>query len=583
MAIVMAGAVLNFLALERTINESVGGILPAIVTSHSMRRSAFEAERELEKGADLTSPDSPYHRAIVDFGETLNVSDATIRNRELQNRIRQIRSRFESLQSVTNENRDAARKILSDLQIDCESLFEEARDEVDAINQSTQSKAQGAFVRSVIVTCGALVVAIVLAIRLMRLALTPLAMIAKHADMIAKGELGAKIDMTRRDEVGQLADSFNVMAERLADMRKSEVRRLMRAQLMSDLALESLYDPVIVTDAQGRIRSLNRAAEGLFGSAPTSPRKKLSDHIHEPRIIRVVESALNSRESFASEDDHAEVDMKVGDSVRTYRLRATPMIDDDQLIMGVVLVLEDVTRFKVVDRMKTDFIAVASHELKTPVTSLLLSTQLLEEGAVGELTLAQRVVVKTQREDLERLERLMADLLDMSRLEAGSTPPRFEVVNVEDLVAASIRDFSRIAMEKQVALESSIPSDMPTIRIDRGQIQRVLANLVSNAIRHTDSGGEVKITASHAQDQVVIEVADNGEGIAPEFQERIFHRFVQAPSSHPGGAGLGLAIVSGIVRAHGGKLEVRSEVGRGSVFMITLPVNAHPAVGASKR
>ena len=164
------------------------------------------------------------------------------------------------------------------------------------------------------------------------------------------------------------------------------------------------------------------------------------------------------------------------------------MHDDEGRLLGAVTVLEDVTHLRELDRLKTEFIGVASHELRTPVTSLLLSVQLLQEGAVGELTPDQKEVIAAQREDLERLERMMRDLLDITRLEAGVTPPRFEIVSAAELVTAAIESVDAQAQAKRIALVHEVASGLPSVRADRSQINRVLINLLNNAIRHTRAG-----------------------------------------------------------------------------------------------
>ena len=246
------------------------------------------------------------------------------------------------------------------------------------------------------------------------------------------------------------------------------------------------------------------------------------------------------------------------------------MKDDQERLLGSVTVLEDITHLRELDRMKTEFIGVASHELRTPVTSMLLSVQLLEEGAAGALTPAQREIVEAQRNDVERLDHLMRELLDLSRLEAGSAPPRFELVKPMDLLTSALQSTKAQAGQKGVGLTVERSRDLPLVRADKSQIGRVLVNLVTNAIRHTEPGGTIKLRASDGGNQVTLSVEDTGSGIPKEYQENIFRRFVQVPGATGGGAGLGLSISRTIVQAHGGNLWVESELGKGSTFSFTL-------------
>ncbi|HWA83717.1 MAG TPA: ATP-binding protein, partial [Fimbriimonadaceae bacterium] len=421
----------------------------------------------------------------------------------------------------------------------------------------------------------ALLVAVLLALRLTRRALGPLEEVARQAEAIGKGDLEHRIHVRRSDEIGSLAQAFNSMADSLAEVRARESRRLKRAELMSDAALDSLYDPVVVSDAQGRLVYLNRAAQGLFGPTPATPRLPIVEHIGDRRIVRAIQNAITEDRVSAGEDPTTLIPLKVEGADRTYRLRATPMKDSQGQLLGSVTVLEDITHMRQLDRMKTEFIGVASHELRTPVTSMLLSVQLLEEGAAGPLTPTQREIVQAQKNDVERLDHLMRELLDMSRLEAGSAPPRFELVKPEDILKSAYHATQKYAADKGVNLAIDKNPHLQQVRADRSQIERVLVNLITNAIRHTDAKGRVVLRASGEGDQVTFSVEDTGSGIPKEFMENIFERFVQVPGATGGGAGLGLSISRTIVQAHGGKMWVESELGKGSTFSFTLRADQH--------
>jgi len=190
----------------------------------------------------------------------------------------------------------------------------------------------------------------------------------------------------------------------------------------------------------------------------------------------------------------------------------------------------------------------------------------------GPLTAEQREIVAAQREDLERLQLMMRDLLDITRLEAGVTPPRLEVAPSAELVSAAVEVVAVDAAQKRVCIENRVDRNAPEVRADRGQIGRVLANLLQNAIRHSAPGDTVTVSAERLDRMLAISVEDRGEGIPADYVGRVFDRFVQVPGATRGGAGLGLSIARSIVRAHGGDIQVRSELGRGSRFTFTLPL-----------
>jgi NtrC-family two-component system sensor histidine kinase KinB len=418
------------------------------------------------------------------------------------------------------------------------------------------------------VIVGVLLLALLLTERTLRAVLGPLRTFARQAEAIGAGDLEQRIALRRADEIGALADVFNTMTDRLQEARRLEEQRLHRAERMSDEALESLYDPVIVTDAAGSVVYLNRAALGLFGTGATG--RPVAEVVHDPRIADGIGRAIHHEAVSAPDDESALVRLTVGSAQRTYRLRASP-IQDDEVLLGAVAVLEDVTHLRELDRLKTEFIGVASHELRTPVTSLLLSVQLLQEGAGGPLTAAQTEIVAAQREDLDRLERLTGDLLDMTRLEAGAQPPRLEVASAAALIRSALSGLSAQAEAKGVSLSEAVSGGMPDVRVDRAQMTRVLVNLIGNAIRHTPPGGRVTVGGSAQGSKIALWVADTGVGIPADALPHIFERFVQVPGATRGGAGLGLSIAKTIVAAHGGTITAASEPGHGSVFTVTLP------------
>ena len=443
---------------------------------------------------------------------------------------------------------------------------------IEKRDSTAKNEARTTAILGIIVSIASFILALGFALRMIRTAMAPLLTLARQAEEIGAGHLNQRIELNRNDEIGALATSFNGMIENLRQARKLAIDRLHRAERMSDAAVDSLYDPVVITDANGLVVHLNRAAEGLFGAAHSAVGIRVDRVVREERIASAVNQAIHKEQTSADEGEAAFLPFEVGGSQRIYRLRATPMLDDEGTLLGAVAVLEDVTHLCELDRLKTEFVSVASHELRTPVTSLLLSVQLMQEGAVGELTEDQREVVNAQREDLDRLERMMRDLLDITRLEAGVVPPRFEMISPGELLKSAMQSIKPQAESKHIKLLCCDAHDLPCIRADRGQILRVLLNLLNNAVRHTPAGGEIRMSASSTPACVEFEVADTGTGIPEDYLPRIFDRFVQVPGATRGGAGLGLSLAQTIVHAHGGVISAQSELDKGSAFIFSIPV-----------
>jgi PAS domain S-box-containing protein len=457
------------------------------------------------------------------------------------------------------------------LQADCDNLVQVNQRAMVAKSEAAAGVARRWFLTTLTIAGSLVLAGIGLAIFLANRVVQPLWELTATMEKVAGGDLEARARVDSRDEVGVLAAGFNSMAERIRQLRRSDLGKLLVAQQTTEAAIDSLYNPVIVTDAQGGVTKLNPAAEEIFGPEA----KNIGSHIREiardSRIPMAVSETLSSQQPVAGEGAASVLPLVVDGAEHAFRLRTTPMRDEEGRLLGAVTLLEDITHLREIDRLKSEFIATASHELRTPLTSVQMSVLLLLEGAAGGLSPKQYEVLEACREDCKRLEKLMRDLLDLSKIEAGEGIPHLIPTGVRDLIAAA-ETFRSQAESKGVTLRIDAVADLPFVLADRAQIERVVNNLLSNALRHTSAGGEIRICAVRRDAQVAVSVADTGQGIPPEYLPRIFDKFVRIPEAPSGGAGLGLAISKSIVEAHGGQIVVQSKVGYGTTFTFTLRI-----------
>jgi signal transduction histidine kinase len=242
--------------------------------------------------------------------------------------------------------------------------------------------------------------------------------------------------------------------------------------------------------------------------------------------------------------------------------------------LGAAVVLSDVTKFRLVDQLKSDMISTVSHELKTPLTSLQMVVHLLLEESVGSLTPKQVELLLAARQDCDRLQGMINDLLDLARIEQGRVALETESVSAAELVHAACERFAAHSEDSGVRLVCQTDTHLPSVMVDKDRIEHVFDNLISNALRHTERGGRITLGAKAVADLVSFSIEDTGHGIPAEHLDRVFERFFRAPGSKRlGGAGLGLAIAREIITAHGGQIDVRSQVGAGTVFTFTLPTS----------
>jgi NtrC-family two-component system sensor histidine kinase KinB len=241
---------------------------------------------------------------------------------------------------------------------------------------------------------------------------------------------------------------------------------------------------------------------------------------------------------------------------------------------GVLLILQDVTQFRELDRMKSEFIATLSHEFRTPVTSIGMSVDILNRGILGPLNDRQKELIDSARQDCVRLTKLARELLQLSKLESGRAQLRNEVLDPTVAIEKILRPLQVQFTEKGVVLETDLPASLPHLVADEQALASVLTNLATNALKHTDPGGTVTVRAREDGGALLVTVRDSGHGIPPEYLASIFDKFVQvkqASEATPGSVGLGLAIAKEIVEGYGGSIWAESEPGRGSSFHFRIP------------
>lgn len=425
----------------------------------------------------------------------------------------------------------------------------------------------------------ALTLTLIFAWRFTRYVVSPITTLTDKARRIGEGDLDQYIDTTSQDEIGVLAFEFNRMASRLRDLRRSDYGRLLVEQKKSDAVIDSIYEPVIVTDARGGVTKINNAGRQLL-DAPSNGHAgelNLSGVIGGERILDAVRDAVAMQRPIAAEDSAALVPVRVGGAERTFRLRATPMRDSDGHLLGAVTVLEDITALAELDKLKTEFISVASAKLKEPLRSLQLALHLVIEGGAGELNQQQTSMLEDARENAERLDELMRDLLELAEIESGALQLATERLRPVELARDAVERFQFAAECRHINLENNVWPDLPWVIADRKAVGRILQNLLANALRHTARDGQVTIEARERVGRVLFSVRDTGEGIAEDQLPLLFGRFVRV-GGKPGGTGLGLALVKRLVEAQGGQVSVESRVGEGSTFSFSLPVGGPSSV-----
>jgi NtrC-family two-component system sensor histidine kinase KinB len=456
----------------------------------------------------------------------------------------------------------------------------QACDRLRDLNEKTMYRASGAaalLARRAIWTmagagAGLVCLGLVTALVLSRRAVSPLRRLLAATTTVAGGNYQVQVPVTTGDEIGALTREFNRMVSQLATYDDRNIQRLVSEQQKSDAILRSLDDGVVVLDDNNVVSAINLAAARLLGIAPPDAVGKHFLEIHrDERLFEIIKRAPCGGRPRTPSDDV--VPFGTEGEPRYCTVSVTPVEPPRGGEPGKVLLLRDVTRFEQLDRLKSDFVSTASHELRGPLTSVAMSVSLLRESAGPRLDPKEQSLVSAAEEDLARLRALVNDLLDLSRIESGRVELSFLPMSPTAIIERIVEIFGPQARQSGIELRSAFPDELPEVRVDATKITWVLSNLVSNALRYTSEGGSIEIAAARAGRHVHVSVKDSGVGIPPEAQGRVFDKFVRVgPDKAEGGTGLGLAICKEVVRAHGGTIWVESEPGKGSTFTFTIPI-----------
>jgi NtrC-family two-component system sensor histidine kinase KinB len=469
---------------------------------------------------------------------------------------------------------DVIRPVAQKLKDECFEFLEINQDAVARTEDRLNKTARDATWTVVMISIAAVLLSVFISIRFTRNIIRPAENLTQSVRRISSGHLNQKIDVNTDDEIGELGREFNKMTERLRTYEQMNIQQLIAEKKKSETIVESIADPVIVTDETGTLVLMNRAAAAVFDVRQDDWQgKPLWEVIGNQGLAEVAGRAGSPRSELEHRDPLFE--FKRNGMTLYFRPRQTLIRDEQGNVQGMVTLLQDVTRFKDLDRMKSEFIATVSHELRTPLTSLSMGIDILSQEVVGSVNARQKELLSSAKDDSERLRKLVKELLDLSKLESGKHEMKKELVDFRQLVADAVRPLRLPFEEKHIALKLAIEERVPAISADPNQLVWVISNLLSNALRFTESGGTVNLDAKKVGKELLVSVADTGQGISPEYQDVIFDKFVQIKSpteTTPGSVGLGLAIAREVVESHGGRIWVESRVGAGSTFFFVLPV-----------
>ena len=407
-----------------------------------------------------------------------------------------------------------------------------------------------------------------------KLVLRPIDELKKGIREIANHNYGKRLEFAGNREFEAVAESFNDMAAKLDEYRRSSLDDLMTAKKRIEAIVDTLHEPIIGLGPDRKILFMNQEALSVLNLREDAIGRNATEvALSNDLLRRLIRSLYGDRKK---ESDSEPLKIYADNKESYFQMENTPLYitpigSSERQFVGNLIVLNNITRFKELDSAKTNFISTVSHEMKTPISSILMSLQLLNDTRLGTLNTEQTQLVNSIKESSDRLLSITGELLNMTHIETGKLKLMPKITKPIELIDYAVKATQVLAERFCCFIEIDYPEKISKLFVDSEKIAWVITNLLSNAIHHSPERSRIIIGAVQHEKAVEIYVQDFGRGIDPRYHKSIFERYFRVPGTKVQGSGLGLAISKEFVEAHGGTISVQSEIGKGSRFSILLP------------
>lgn len=403
----------------------------------------------------------------------------------------------------------------------------------------------------------------------------PIRELTGSIQQIAERNYSQRVHFEKQNEFGKLASAFNTMAEKLEEYQASSLEKLMIEKKRIETLINNMHDPVIGLDDNKKVLFMNDTALKIAGlKAEDVIGKTVQDIAMKNDLIRLLVQDLFA-ETVNSSIKQAPLKI-YADNKESYfekdiiPIKIIPTGEKDEKLIGNVILLQNITPYKELDFAKTNFIATVSHELKTPIASIQMSSQLLQNKQVGTMNEEQQSLVESIKDDATRLLKITGELLNMTQVETGTIQMNVMPTSIVEIIDYAISANKLAAEQKAVNIETSVEAGLSQVLADKEKTAWVLNNLVSNAIRYSYENAAINIDVTKETGKIKFSVKDSGQGISPQYVDKVFDRYFRIPGTRKEGTGLGLSISKEFIEAQGGAIQVESEYGTGSNFSFTL-------------
>ncbi|MFC5872412.1 PAS domain S-box-containing protein [Chryseobacterium arachidis] len=401
----------------------------------------------------------------------------------------------------------------------------------------------------------------------------PIRILTQSIRQIANQDYKQRVHFESNSEFGELARSFNTMAEKLHEYSESKLEKILKGKKRIETLIDNMQDPVIGIDENKKVLFVNNEALNITGLKKENFVGQLIQDIAITNDL--VRNIIKDSMQPGIKKESGTMKIYAGGKESYFEkdiidINIIPTGEQDSQFIGQVIMLHNITPFKELDLAKTNFIGTVSHEFKTPISSIKMGLQLLENDKVGNLNEDQKNLVNGIKDDTNRLLKITGELLNMTQLESGSIKLDIQPAEIADIVEYALESNRSSAEQKQIALHVNIDPESRFVLADGEKTAWVLNNLLSNAVRYSYENSEIEIEVKKQGNEIIFSVKDSGNGIEPQYISRIFDRYFRIPGTKKEGTGLGLSISKELIESQGGKIAVSSEYGVGSTFSFTL-------------
>lgn len=586
-------SIYNFLGLKKSINEIMQANYQSIVAAQNMA-IAIERQDSAELGYMFESSDilindfrineeeflkwlSRAEDNITEEGEREVLSDINNYYVDYLNKFSKL-IQFTSVsdsQSLREYYYNEILPLFEEVKSSCRDLITLNQNAMLDLKKKAESRAITATYSTLAVSLSAMLFGFFITLYLINRIINPIRILVKKIKKISEGDYSQRLSISGDYETVELANEFNSMAEKLNNYKLMNIDKITKEKQKAEAIVESISDGVIVTDDENKIILLNKATERILNIREIDTLDKhFLEVINMKEVFKIIERVQDKPDSDESKK-FTEISIREDKDIKYYRINVTPIKGESKKNIGVVTLLQDITKLKEIDNMKSDFISKVSHEFRTPLTSITMATGLMLDEIPGKINKKQKELLNAMSEDSKRLVNLVSELLDLSKIESGIVKMDIQLQDIYKIVKSSVKQFELQLKSMKINLKIEKRKNLPSVMADFNKIVWVMTNLIGNAIKYvpTDGSGLIEIKFKKTPVKLSISVSDNGKGISESYQKIIFNKFVQVKDVRQrSGVGLGLSISKEILNAHGGDIWVKSELNKGSTFYFTLKI-----------